>query len=125
MNKDPKDTVHDLHLRIQNQLAMQRVRNQATDDTWGFWKDPRTIFGIVLTCLFSAGWAAMSWNLGERSFEAGKRSVYEAACQASCERRISSMEHLRETRGTYACWCEDGARLIPIQSRLFSSFSED
>jgi len=97
---------------------------EATDDTKGFWKDPRTIFGILLTCVFSAVWVVASWEIRDAAFESGRRSVYEPACVASCERRLSGMDDLRLTRGTFTCFCEDGTRLQPVQSRLFTNFED-
>lgn len=120
---EPIDS-EDLYRLIQKRHALKEARSRATDDTWGFWKDPRTIFGVLLTCVFSAGWAAVSWNIRERSLEEGRRDVYETACEASCHRRgDSSMDHIRDVRGTMMCHCLNGDRLIPIPSRLFDSLS--
>lgn len=121
--RQKKIAADNFHFLVQKRLALQTARHKATDDSWGFWKDPRTIFGVILTCVFSAGWAVVSWNLRDSAHEAGRRSVYEPACVASCERRNSTMEILRETQGVYTCFCEDGAHLIPIQGRLFTTFS--
>ena len=97
----------------------QIIQDDLLDESHGFWKDPRTIYGLILTCVFSGIFAAMAWNVSTHSYESGRRSVYEISCQSSCERRLSTMENLREVRGAFTCFCEDGAMMVPVPSRLF------
>jgi hypothetical protein len=97
----------------------QEVQTDLIEERDFFWKDPRTIYGLLLTCLFSGIFAAGAWSVSNTAYKNGRRSVYEASCQSSCERRLSTTQMLRETRGVFTCFCEDGAVMVPIPSRLF------
>lgn len=119
----PNKKVADLRRSLEHQTAVRLARDEATDDSHGFWKDPRTIYGLILTCVFSGIFAALAWNVSTRSYDAGRRSVYETSCLVSCERQLSSMDSLREVRGTYTCFCENGSALVPVPSRLFGNLS--
>lgn len=90
------------------------------DKKLSFWKDPRTIIGLFLTCIFSGAFTAMIWRISASSFKAGQRSVYELSCRRSCMRHFSHMKLLRvANRDNFTCECENGIIMSPIPSRLF------
>lgn len=105
--------------KIHQRIREKQMMAEATSEH-GFWKDPRTIFGLILTAVFSALFAAGLWIVGEASYARGIRDVHIEACERACGVRDTSMSAISLINQAYRCYCLNGNELTPIPGHLYS-----